>query len=447
MRALTVPPHFIGIRTLARTGIPLAAFGSLAAPAMAQQYDPFDSLGTLQANDNPLDKKSPDSVTERSRPEYSAVPIRLGSLEVMPQVLVNVDLDDNVYAVEDNRTADQIVTVRPRLSIGRPSPGLSWSLAGEYEARRYFKLGSENTNNYAFQGGLSYRVGGGTVVTVKGLQARNSEPRTSPDSLTGIARPNRFDITEGYADVIHNFNRVSIRGTLDYQRRNYFDNSDSLGNVIDQNFRDRSTVTGNLIAQYAISPNLAVFAAGSANERNYRTRIGPIPARDSNGYEIALGSSFNVGHLMQGTMRLGYLQQNYKDPIFKDVQGFLIRGELAYYVTPLVTLTAKVDRRVVETGVIDAAGYTRTTASLQADYELLRNLILHLEAGTEHRNFVGIERTDDRFTGELSATWLLSPRWSMRMDLSHRGQDSAGIFSGRKFSETAASIGIVFKGL
>jgi len=150
---------------------------------------------------------------------------------------------------------------------------------------------------------------------------------------------------------------------------------------------------------------------------------------------------------MRGSLRLGYLEQDYKDPLFNDVNGLLVRGELAYFVTPLVTLTAKIDRNVAETGVIEAAGYVRTAASFRADYELLRNLILRAEVGNEHRNFVGADRRDNRFTGDLSATYLISPRWSLQMSLNHRGQNSSGLLSGRDFSENRLSIGAVLKGL
>lgn len=447
MRKLTpaASPHIL--RTASALCIPLVAFGTLSSPAVAQRYDPFDRLGTLQASDNPIDEDRPESVTERARPEYAAIPVQVGSIQIMPQVRLNLDVSDNVYAVDDDPTSDAILTFQPRITVARPSPVLSWSLAGEYEGVRYFDRSSENTNNYTFLGGMQYQVGPRTLFVAKALHARGSEQRTSPDSLEGIAEPNRFYRTEAYGDLTHNFNRVSVRATIDYEHLNYLDNHDSSGNLIDQDFRDRSTVTGNLILQYTMSPNIAIFAAGSANQRDYDTRIGPVPARDSKGYELALGSSFNLGRLMHGTVRAGYLRQNYKDPLFSDESSFLIRGELAYYVTPLLTLTAKIDRRAAETGVLEAAGYVRTTSTLQADYELLRNLILRLEGGNEHRSFVGIDRTDDRFTGEFRATWLLSPRWSVQAGFSHRSQDSAGVVPGREFSENRATIGLLFKGM
>jgi hypothetical protein len=418
-----------------------------APMAHAQSFDPFERLGTLQGSDNPFGRDRNIGVAERPRPEYEAVPIKAGSLAIMPQLVAGLELNDNIYALSSPRVNDEILRIRPRLRIARPSPNLALSLAGEYDGTRYFRNSTENTNDYTAQGNAHYTISRDTIFDLGLVHSRESEDRASPDSLAGLARPNRFYRSEAYGALTHSFNRLRLRGTLDYERRNYLSNRDGAGNMVDQNFRDRSTLTGAVIAEYGLSPSFALFVAGSANQRDYRTRIGPVPARDSSGYEAAFGANFELGRLMRGSLRLGYLEQDYKDPVFRDVDGLLIRGELAYFVTPLVTLTAKVDRDVAETGVIEAAGYVRTTTSLRADYELLRNLILRAQVGNEHRSFVGADRRDDRFTGDLGATWLLSPRWSLQMGFSHRGQDSKGLLQGRDFSENRLSLGAVFKGL
>lgn len=417
------------------------------APAIAQQYDPFDRLGTLQDIHNPFGRERNVGVAERPRPDYATVPIRAGPLEITPQIVVQADYNDNIFATDSDRVEDAILHFRPRISIVRPSPDLSLSIAAEYDAGRYADNSSENSDEYTIEGRARYVVSNDTTADLRLLQARVTEDRTSPDSLTGIVRPNRFDVSEVYGEVAHTFNRLRLRGTLDYERRNYSDNRLGNGLEVDQDFRNRSTVTGGLIAEYALSPSFAVFGAGSANKRDYNTRIGPLPARDSSGYELALGASFELGRLMRGSLRLGYLSQDYRDPLFDDVDGLLVRGELAYFVTPLVTLTATADRSVVETGVIGAAGYLRTTAALRADYELLRNLIIRAEAGIEMRDFNGIDREDRRFTGSASASYLISPRWALKAEYSNRGQDSTGLVSGRDFDQNRLTVGIVFKGL
>jgi hypothetical protein len=425
----------------------LLLLGAACAPAGAQQYDPFDRLGTLQGSDNPFGRDRNVSVADRPRPDYATVPIRAGSLMITPQLAGEASYDDNIFSTQGDRVDDLILRARPRLSISRPDPNFTASLAGEYEGTRYLNNKSENTDTYAFKGDLRATVRRDTILSLRLLHAREAEARSSPDSETGIARPNRFTISEAYGEAAHSFNLLRLRGTIDYERRNYRDNRDVAGNVIDQDFRDRDTVTGSAIAEYAVSPSVSLFAAGSANRRNYATRIGPVPARDSKGYELALGSSFEIGHLMRASLRLGYFDQNYKDPMFADVNGALVRGELAYFVTPLVTLTAKVDRSVVDSGLAGSAGYLRTAYSLKADYELLRNLILGIEVGHEHRRYNGIDRDDDGFTGRVAASYLISPRWALRGEYRRRGQDSDGIAAGRDFGGNQLMIGAVFKGL
>src|SRR3546814_8884020 len=87
----------------------------------------------------------------------------------------------------------------------------------------------------------------------------------------------------------------------------------------------------------ALSPSVALFVAGSLGKRDYRERSGPVAARDSTGFDLAAGASFELGRKARGSLRLGYLHQDYKAAEFEDVSGFLVRGELAYFLTPLVT--------------------------------------------------------------------------------------------------------------
>jgi hypothetical protein len=418
-----------------------------AVPARAQQFDPFDRLGTIQPRENLFGRDRAVGVLDRPRPAYAAQPVRAGRFEILPQLLGTLENDDNVFATERDTVSDAILRLRPRVAVNRPDPDLSLSLAGEAELTRYASRQSENSDAYALEGRARYVVDRDTNVDLRLLRARAIEERTDPSSLNGLARPNRFDVTEAYGEVRREVGRARVRTTLDWERRDYRDNRTRLGAGVDQDFRDRATLTLGVIGEYALSPSFAVFVAGSANKRDYRPRIGPLPARDSRGWDVAAGASFELGKLMRGALRLGYLKQDYRSPVFRDVGGVLVRGELSYFVTPLVTVTATADRSVVETGVVEAAGYLRTAAGVRVDYELLRNLILQGEAGYEKRRFNAVERRDDRFAAGLSATWLINRRLSLKGELRHRGQDSAGPFPGRQFAQNRALVSLVFKGL
>ena len=419
---------------------------AITGTAFAQVSDATDSVG----QDSPASAFGRDrnvSVMEREHPEYDPVPIDLGALELTPSMAIGTGYDDNLYAVPAPRIGDAYFHIVPRLKIVRPSPDLKLTLNGQADLTRYASRITENQTNYRLDGGAHYVISNATTVDLSLLHGRFAQERTDPDSPALAQRPIRFTISEATGAVTYVFNRLRLRGELGVENRNYRDGRDSLGVVVDEDFRDRTTVTSTGIAEYALSPSISLFGAGAYNIRDYRTRIGPVPARDSQGYEVALGSSFELGAKIRGSLRLGYLKQNYRDPFFADIGGVLVRGDVEYFLTPLVTLTGTIDRRVNETGILGAAGYLSTTATLRADYELLRNLILSASVERETRAFNNIDRNDDRWTYRASGTYRLSPRVALRADVLRRSQSSTGILPGREFEKMRVSFGVTLSGL
>ena len=312
---------------------------------------------------------------------------------------------------------------------------------------RYAERSSENRTQYTLNGSGHYTISNSTTLNVVGRHGRYAEERISPDSPTGVDRPNRFTVSEMGATASHVFNRLRVRGVLNAERRDYEDGRTPSGVTIDQDFRDHSTLTAAAIGEYAVNPSIALFLAGSVNRRDYREREGPVPARDSSGYEISAGASFELGRKMRGSFRGGYITQDYKPAQFDDVSGLLVRGELAYFLTPLVTITGTVDRAVRETGVAGATGYLVTEASLRADYELLRNLIISAGAELEKRDYANVDREDERWRYRASASYSLNRRIALRADFQRRTQDSGGTTPGRSFQENRLSVGVTLSGL
>lgn len=421
---------------------------SLSAPALAlaQQSDATDGLGSV-STENSFGRDRNVSVLERRRPDYSAEPIQIGALELMPRIAIGGGYDDNLYAQQGGRIGDAYLRIRPRVSLVRPSPNLKLSLNGELDLLRYADRASENATQYAVSGGALYTISRSDTLNLTARHGRYSQERVSPDSPTQASRPVRFTQSGGTATYTHVFNRLRVRGVFDVENRDYRDSVTPGGDPIDQDFRDHTNYTGTAIAEYAVSPSIALFVAGSLNKRDYRERTGPIAARDSTGFDVAGGASFELGRKARGSLRLGYLHQDYRAAAFEDVSGFLIGGELAYFLTPLVTITGTVDRGIRETGVNGATGYLATNMTLRADYELLRNLIISIGGELETRDFNNIDRSDDRWTWRANAAWLVSRRTALRIDVQRRTQSSTGALPGREFSGNRISLGVTFSGL
>ena len=387
-----------------------------AAPALAQQSDATDGLGSV-SSENSFGRDRNISVLERRRPDYTAEPIHVGTLELLPRIAIGAGYDDNLYAQPDDEIGDAYLRIRPRISLVRPSPNLKLSLNGELDLLRYADRSSENATQYSVNVGALYTI-------------------SKSNTLNG-----------GTATYTHVFNRLRVRGVIDVENRNYGDSVTPDGTPIDQDFRDHTTYTGSAVGEYALSPSIALFVAGSYNKRDYRERIGPVAARDSTGFDLAAGASFELGRKARGALRLGYLHQDYRPAEFEDVSGFLVRGELAYFLTPLVTITGTVDRGIKETGVNGATGYLATNMTLRADYELLRNLIISAGGELEKRDFNNIDRQDDRWTWRANASYLVSKRMALRFDVQRRTQSSWGFNAGREFTDNRVSVGVTFSGL
>lgn len=431
-----------------RVAILLALLGGscFATPALAQQSDATDGLGSV-STENSFGRDRNIGVLERRRPDYTPEPVHVGTLELLPRIAVGAGYDDNLYAQPDDRIGDAYLRIRPRVSLMRPSPTLKLLLNGELDLLRYADRSSENVTQYAVDAGALYTISRSDTLNLTLRNGRYSQERVSPDSPTQAARPIRFTLSGGTATYTHVFNRLRLRGVVDVEKRDYSDSVTPSGDPIDQDFRDHTAYSGTAIGEYALSPSIALFVAGTLNKRDYREREGPVPARDSTGFELAGGASFELGRKARGSLRLGYLRQDYRAAAFKDVSGLLVRGELAYFLTPLVTITGTVDRGVRETGVNGATGYLATNMTLRADYELLRNLIISVGGELEKRDFNDIDRRDDRWTWRAGASWLLSKRMALRLDLQRRNQSSEGATAGRSFADNRVSVGVTFSGL
>lgn len=431
-----------------KRAIGFALLGScgVTMPAHAQQSDATDGLGSV-SSENSFGRDRNIAVLERRRPDYTPEPIQLGVLELLPRMAIGAGYDDNLYAQENDRVGDAYLRIRPRVSLVRPSPNLKLSLDGELDLLRYADRASENATQYSVNAGALYTISKSNTLNVMLRNGRYSQERVSPDSPTQASRPVRFTLSGGTATYTHVFNRLRVRGVVDVENRNYSDSVTPGGDPIDQDFRDHTTYTGTAVGEYALSPSIALFVAGSLNKRDYRQRIGPVPARDSKGFELAGGASFELGRKARGSLRLGYFEQDYRPVEFEDVSGFLVRGELAYFLTPLVTVTGTVDRGIKETGVNGATGYLATDMTLRADYELLRNLIISAGGELEKRDFNNIDRQDDRWTLRGSASYLVSKRMALRVDVQRRTQSSWGAAAGREFADNRVSLGLTLSGL
>jgi hypothetical protein len=223
-----------------------------------------------------------------------------------------------------------------------------------------------------------------------------------------------------------------------------YDNAPAVGGgFVDETFRDRTTpiMTGRV--DYAVSPNLAVFGEAIGNIRDYdHPTPGTLKSQDAAGCELLTGANFQITHLLRGELGFGYLNETYSSASYGKVSGPGFRNRLQWFPTQLTTVTATYARTVEDSGVIGAPTYRLDTAALQADHELLRNLILTAQAGYTHAAYQGLSRTDERYQAGATATYRLNRHLNLRLAYSHLSQRSYGAAAGTTFDDNTAGLSL-----
>ncbi len=187
----------------------------------------------------------------------------------------------------------------------------------------------------------------------------------------------------------------------------------------------------------AVGTNYRLFASGAVTGSDFRFAVDDSGVnRDATGVSSVVGTEYDGAGLWFARVYAGHRQQVYTDAALSDVAGVIFGGQLTGNVTPLTTLTASADRDIVNTSVAGASSYWDTVATMRADHELLRNLILSGTIRGWLNEFRGINRTDRVLGGGLSMRWLTSRSLWLTLDLDMDQRSSSGSARGTDFTQT-----------
>jgi len=269
------------------------------------------------------------AVKDRPHPEYEALGLRRGVWLAYPKIQADVGYDSNVLASETNEISDTVFTIDPEVEI--ESDWARHSVTGYARGRitRYVDNDSENTETWGLGGAGRYDIQRGRNVRADLNYAREVEPRTASNTPASIAEPIEYDRFGGNLGSTWTFNRLRLVGTAGVQVFDYQDGVSVSGVVIPQDTRDQTTTTASLRADYAISPATAVFVQVEGNQRRFDTGDALTPLRDSDGVNLLAGANFELGALVRGDIGVGYISQNFDNPLYGELSGFSARGKLS----------------------------------------------------------------------------------------------------------------------
>jgi hypothetical protein len=410
-------------------GFLVASVGCLMLPiAAAAQDDAALARTGLFTRDRNI------TVSDRPRPEYTALPIPIGGFLLTPTIGASVEYNDNIYAAPTGAASDEIFRVQPGVVLTSNWGRHLLSMFARATANEYVDHSTESTTTWATGANGRLDIEHDWGVALGASYERDTEPRTSSGSPATAKTPVQYDLGDLNAETTKAFDRLRLTARVDLQTYSYENVYSDQNAIIYQLDRDNLVETGALKAEYAVQPGFSLFTTIAYNARGFDHRLSTEPTRNSQGYEADVGTSLDLTHLLRGEIYLGYLDQNYTSSAYKNLGGLSLRGTLYYLPTQLTTVSLSGSRSVINSDIIGQGGYLSSNYVVQVDHELFRNIILTASVAIGNDYYEGVDRVDDRLIGSAGATYLLTRTLAFNATYSHYNQLSTGVAHGTNFN-------------
>ncbi|MCA3717250.1 MAG: outer membrane beta-barrel protein [Brevundimonas sp.] len=433
---------------MARSNLRLSWLLALGMAVTAQSVQAQSTSGSLtQAQNEAGNLFARDrgiGVRERSRPEYEALGVPVGTFTAFPSIQFDAESNDNIFATATRAQDDWITRIKPEVSLESGWSRHALALFARANIARYQDFDEENFEDWGVgaNGRLDFTRSTNLALGVN--YDSLTEPRTSSNAPASTREPISYDSTAAYAAGMTVRGRTKLSARADIRTFDYEDGRTLGGVVIDQDNRDRTVTSLTGRGDYAVSPATALFVQATANTRDYDTATSLLlPARDSDGYELLAGANFELGAVARGEIAAGFISQEFDAAVYDKIDGFGARGQLEWFPTQLTTVSATASRTIEDSGIAGAGGYLSTSVGARIDHELMRNVLLNADISLSSDKYEGLDRTDDRFQYSVGGTYLLNRNIGLSVAASHFEQTSDGAAAGVDFDVNRLTLTLV----
>jgi hypothetical protein len=416
------------------------------------------------------------SVMERERPDYQALGIHAGGFTILPTLKIGLDYTNNLYALPEPTAANPSPFASPRGDVGFiVSPTIvaqsNWSRHSltalvSYQDESFADHTTEDQRSWTIQSGGRIDVHGDSYINL-GFDVEHAfETRGSATTQAQTLTPVPYDTEGAYIRGVYSQDRIQAQINADF--RNFsFTNVEQVVDGVNGPTETplaetlQNTTEGRISGRvdFALTPDEAVFTKVTYSDGDYLNGAATFdlahadiltevaPKRNYQQVEVLGGANFDITALARGEIGLGYVDRTYELPVYHGVSGLSASVKIEYFPTQLVTVTLTGQRLVQDAAFSQASGYFENVATLGADYELRRNIIISALAGVELDDFEGITRNDTAADFKLSGKYLVNRYVGFGSTLEYINRASSGeiIYRGPIYNETRLTVSLVLQ--
>jgi hypothetical protein len=430
------PKRFAGFCNLSRWGMrTVAALGVLAAAllpfgASAQITEPLlpyavpPAVPQLPAPPGEQVISPGQTVTNRPRPEFDPIGLRVGDFFWFPRGELGEAYNSNIFATPSRPTYDLITVVQPGFDLLSIFPRHALNFHAASASQFYADHPAQDTQDAVIGVDGRLDVATGRAFYGSAQVAHQHISYGSPNNPGNIAQPVTYWDYIARAGYSEGGRRFSYQIDFGVEAAQY--NAAPLvgGGVSPQSSQDVSISQGAVRANYEIIPDYQGYVRFATSLYNYWHTTPPSGPTAQGGvrpnstvYRADVGLQILPRHIVYGEVYGGYLVQDFALSSLGSTSAPDYGGRLVWNVTRLTTLTFN-GARTFQTGTpsspnVPAAGaagngYLASTIAVNGDHELLRNVLLNVNGYYENDNFQGINRSDNFFNVGAGVRYLVN---------------------------------------
>lgn len=357
------------------------------------------------------------------------------SLILKGEAAAQILYDTNIYNIETPKRSDTAGILKPGFKLVTDLPRHGAELVGIAEVRRYTRTESENSEQYELVGRGFLDLGDRMAVSAQAGIARKIEGRGTAGDQFSTDRPVHYTEKRIAARASRTGGKLELSIGAAIRQRKFSDTTNN-GLPIDLSFRDAVIRSGEVRADYNLSPRIAIYSELSVNEVDYDAK--GVPSRDSSGYALLGGIHYQVSALVDVQGAVGFIRQNFDDPQTETAKGIDYELKVNWTPTPRWKLTASAARVVDPSPLSNVPAIVRSNFELKAQRAVSDRILVEAGVAHVHEDYRLNVRADKRYLAYGAVRYRLAEHVELGVRAGYRKQDSGGL--GREYQ--GASVGL-----
>ena len=345
---------------------------SCAATAVHAQVETISPANqTLDQQTPQVDLPDPAASSPTGSPveRGNDLGVSVGAFTLFPQLDLSLGYDDNVFATTTAAVASAVAVVRPSLELRSEWLNHSLRLLASGGFGFYANAPTQNFQNYLIQADGKLDIRNDVYATALIAFRRYTEALGTPN-VSFAQAPTVVDSIPVELGFYQRFNRLYYQLNVSATKYWYYDYSTITSLGLPAASRDRNEFEERLKIGYELSENVALFISPTINQRRYVDTVNSAgQQRDSNGWSLGVGASYNFGPRTSLEGSVGLTSQTYTaSGTTTSATAFSLSGTWNGY-EPL-TVRPVLSRTINESALANYQNYVSTVAGIDFTYDI-----------------------------------------------------------------------------